>query len=182
MLKTSSGKIRRSATRDAYLAGTLERGRRSPIRQWAHLVVTASAAFARRLGGSLVALVLAAWVGVLLVLALPLLQVALVLTPRGEAADRLLRFFARWVLAAAGCRVRVEGLSYLEGIGPAVLTPNHSSYVDTVALLAGIPTRLLFVAKHELVETPLIRTAISKPGHPSSSASTSRRASPTPSA
>ncbi len=113
----------------------------------------------------LVALAVAAWVGVVLAVGLPLLEVALLVTPRGQPADRLLRFFARWVLAAAGCRLRVEGLEHLEGIGAAVLAPNHSSYVDTLALLAAIPTHFLFVAKHELVRTPLVRTAIRKAGH-----------------
>ena len=41
VLKTSSGKIRRSATREAYVAGTLER-RRSTRAQWLRLLARRS--------------------------------------------------------------------------------------------------------------------------------------------
>ena len=48
VLKTSSGKVRRSATRDAYLAGALDRGAGSMTRQWLTLGWHAVAARGRR--------------------------------------------------------------------------------------------------------------------------------------
>jgi 1-acyl-sn-glycerol-3-phosphate acyltransferase len=165
VLKTSSGKIRRRATREAYLSGALERGRPSAAWQWARLFATAGSATARRVGAAVVTLVGAAWIGFVLAVALPALWILLLLTPRGRSADRLQRMFSRGVLKATGCRLHVEGLEQLEGIGAAVIAPNHSSYVDAMALLAGIPAPFLFAAKRELLKTPILGTAVRKAGH-----------------
>jgi 1-acyl-sn-glycerol-3-phosphate acyltransferase len=167
VLKTSSGKIRRSATRDAYLAGTLARGRRSTIGQWARLVVVDVVARARAAGAGAVRLTYGLWIGVILTLGLPAFWAVLLLTPRGHPADRLVRAFCRGLLTLAGCGLRVEGLERLAGVGPAVLAANHSSYLDSVVLLAGLPRTLplRFVAKRELLRTPLMATVIRKAGH-----------------
>jgi 1-acyl-sn-glycerol-3-phosphate acyltransferase len=165
VLKTSSGKIRRAATRDAYLSGALERGRPSAAGQWVRLLAAAGAAMARRFGAAVITLLGAAWIGLVLLVAFPALEILLLLAPRGRSADRLLRVFSRGLLKAAGCRLHVEGLERLEGIGAAVIAPNHSSYVDALALLAGIPTPFLFAAKRELLTTPIVGTAIRKAGH-----------------
>ena len=56
-------------------------------------------------------------------------------------------------------------MEQLKGIGAAVLCANHSSYLDSVALLATLPAGVRFVAMRELFATPLIRTIIRKVGH-----------------
>jgi acyl carrier protein len=167
VLKTSSGKIRRGATRDAYLAGTLGRGRRSALRQWARLWAGDVRLRLRAVGSGVTRLAYGAWVGVLLAVTLPVLWVVLEVTPRGRPADRLVRAVCRGLLALAGCRLRVEGLEHMAALGPAVLAANHSSYVDSVALLAGLPRTcpFLFVGKRELLSTPLIGTVMRKVGH-----------------
>jgi 1-acyl-sn-glycerol-3-phosphate acyltransferase len=167
VLKTSSGKIRRSATRDAYLAGTLGRGARSAVRQWARLLFADVGARLRRAALGAVRLAYALWVGTVLCIGMPALWAVLAVTPRGRPADRLVRWSCRVLLALAGCRLRVDGLERLEAIVPAVLAPNHSSYVDSVALLAALPRELpfLFVAKRELLHTPLLAMVLRKVGH-----------------
>jgi len=88
----------------------------------------------------------------------------LALAPR-RAVDRIVRGWCRCVLRAAGCRLRVEGLAHLAGAGPVVLAANHASYVDALALLAGIPVDFRFVAKRELLRTPLVAAVIRSVGH-----------------
>jgi 1-acyl-sn-glycerol-3-phosphate acyltransferase len=164
VLKTPSGKIRRSATRDAYRAGRLGL-RPSARRQWTRLLLLDLAAKLRRLPGAARALAYAGWVGAVLALAFPLLWALVLLLPRGRAVDRTTRVWSRIVLATVGCALRVEGLANLPARGAALFVCNHASYVDVVALLAAIPAEFRFVAKRELTGTSLIGTVIRKAGH-----------------
>jgi 1-acyl-sn-glycerol-3-phosphate acyltransferase len=165
VLKTSSGKIRRSATRTAYLTGALVARRRSPRWQWARLLAAGVTAHLRRLAAGAQSAVFAAWVGILLLLTLPPLWIAVSVLPSARAVARVVRFCCRGILALAGCRLVVSGLNHLPATGGVVLAANHSSYVDTVALLATLPTDVRFVAKKELLRTPIVRTIIRKVGH-----------------
>ncbi len=165
VLKTSSGKIRRGATRDAYVAGRLAPPRAPAAVQWARLLAGATAArlaaLVRRAGRVAFAL----WVGVLLLVALPTLWLLVVLVPGSRAIDAIVRAWSRALLALAGCRLRVEGAEHLLATGPAVLVANHSSYTDALVLLAALPIAFRFVAKRELAASPLIGRIIAKVGH-----------------
>ncbi len=164
VLKTSSGKIRRSATREAYLAGTLER-RRSERAQWVRLLAKDLRARARRMGARANAIFVTLYLGSLLIPGLLTLWLAVLAAPTSRAADRVVRLWCRAILAVAGCALRVEGGQHLAGPAPAVLAANHSSYLDVVVLLAALPIGIRFVAKRELLRTPLIGAVIRKAGH-----------------
>jgi len=164
VLKTSSGKVRRSATRDSYVTGQLG-GRRSARALWVRLLITNLAARGRRLAARGLGLSYAGYVGVLLLLTLPSLWALALLLPCGRAIDRLARGSCRVLLALAGCPIRVEGLENLRGTGTVALAANHASYLDPVALAAALPAAFRFVAKRELAAAPLIGTVIRKAGH-----------------
>jgi 1-acyl-sn-glycerol-3-phosphate acyltransferase len=59
----------------------------------------------------------------------------------------------------------MEGREHLAGTEPAVLAANHSSYLDVVVLLATMPAGIRFVAKRELLRTPLVSIVIRKSAH-----------------
>jgi len=165
VLKTSSGKIRRNATREAYIRGEVERGRPSITTQWARLRIQDAAARLQRLTSQTAALAYGAYIWALLIVALPVLWVLLQIVPRGRPAHRLVRGWCRLVLALSGCPVHVEGLENLQAAAPAVLAANHASYIDAGVLLATLPVEFRFVAKRELTTYPLIRTVIRKVGY-----------------
>lgn len=166
VLKTSSGKVRRSATRAAYLQGTMGRAARSAGVQWARLVVGAQGARLRRGLGAVPVLVRAAYLGGLLLLTVPALWILVVLAWSGAAADRMVRAWCRLVLTLSGCALRVEGAEHLAARGgPVILASNHASYLDVVVLLAALPPAFRFVAKRELVRAPLVGRIIRKVGH-----------------
>ena len=164
VLKTSSGKIRRGATRDAYVKGTLGR-RESRAGQWTSLLTAALAARARLLVGGLGKVVLTLWVVTLLVFTLPVLWLYLALSPPGYRANRAAKQWSRVMLALSSIRLRVRGLEHLQGIQTGLLAANHSSYIDPIVLMAALPQSFRFIAKRQLAEYPLIGTVIDKAGH-----------------
>jgi 1-acyl-sn-glycerol-3-phosphate acyltransferase len=66
----------------------------------------------------------------------------------------------RWVVIRLGIRIlrtltatalRIEGLEKLPPLDqPCVLVANHSSYLDSLAIIAAIPREFVYVAKEEL--------------------------------
>lgn len=75
------------------------------------------------------------------------------------------RVWARWLLWASGCRVRVEGREHIGLDRPQVFASNHVSHVDVIALAANIPKPFRFVAKKELAKYPVFGRAWQVAGH-----------------
>lgn len=165
VLKTSSGKIRRGATKAAYLSGVLVRKRSSARRQWLRLLVGDARARLGRATRRSREFAVGGYLGGLLLLTMPPLWLFVLLAPTADIADRLVRLWCRVILALAGCHVRVEGQEHLSGAEPTILAANHSSYLDVVVLLAALPVEFRFVAKRELLSAPLIGTIIRKARH-----------------
>jgi 1-acyl-sn-glycerol-3-phosphate acyltransferase len=164
VLKTSSGKIRRSATRDAYLRGTLGRRRPSARRQWLSLVAADAWLGLRAAVGAVGAAAFALWIGLLLGVLLPPLWIAVTLGRSGRTVDAVTRWWCRTVLRLAGCGPAVHGLEHLPRRS-AILVANHASYADVCVLIAALPVELRFVAKRELLATPIVGTVLRKAAH-----------------
>ena len=166
VLKTSSGKVRRSATREQFLAGALGGTQRTTFAQKLRLARAAVAEWTRPLARRVGRGLYAAWFALLLpALLLPAWALA-VLVPSRRFAFALARLTARALLRLAGCRLEASGLERLPPRGPLVLACNHASYVDVAALLALLPIDVLFVAKREILSYPVIGTFVRRCGHP----------------
>jgi 1-acyl-sn-glycerol-3-phosphate acyltransferase len=164
VLKTSSGKIRRSAVREAYLNGTLG-AHRTVAGQHARLVAGALGGWARWSAGWLGRAIFTGWIVVLLVVTLPPLWAYLALRPAGRHADRAAKRWSRLALALSGLRLRVVGIDHLRTLHSGVLVANHASYIDPIVLMAAIPCDFHFVAKRALAGYPLVGTVIRKAEH-----------------
>jgi 1-acyl-sn-glycerol-3-phosphate acyltransferase len=156
VLKTSSGKIRRAATRDAYCRDGFGRRARAPWRQMLRL---AAAGVWRRLGslgGMLYGVY--AW-GIVGVLAVPLVAIALVV-PGFALRWRCCAALVRTALRLCGISLQVDGLERARP-GPRVFVANHASYIDGLVVMAALPFPVAFVAKAELaghaLAGPLLR-------------------------
>jgi fatty-acyl-CoA synthase len=99
-----------------------------------------------------------------LTLTLPPLWLFVVVTPR-RATHRLVQRWARGIVALSGCRLRVTGLHCLPVGTGVVMVANHSSFLDSVVLLAAIPGEYWFVANHLAATRPLLGTIIRKSGY-----------------
>ena len=152
VLKTSSGKIRRAASREAYLRG-IAQGRppgapRSMTAFLASLLVAGLRRAARRTGQ----LAYGAYVWTLTAL-MGAAAVPVALLPGRRVA---LRALARTLLRATGLPVTVKGLENIPQAGAAVIVTNHASYIDGPLLFALLPTRARIVAKRELANAPVL--------------------------
>ena len=153
VLKTSSGKIRRAASREYYE----RRGahvRPAPIwLQFVHLCVRALLPEARRGLRGFGALLYAgyAW-AVLLLVAVPLWMLVAAMR-RPHLARAACHRAARLVAMLTGIRVDLIGLENLPRF-PHVLASNHASYIDPILLGAVLPPahRYVFVAKREFAQ------------------------------
>lgn len=70
-------------------------------------------------------------------------------------AYRILQWHTLFVLSLVGIFVTVKGKEYLKQIGPCVITPNHSSYLDILVLYRVMPDYFVFMGKHTLKTIPI---------------------------
>jgi 1-acyl-sn-glycerol-3-phosphate acyltransferase len=165
VLKTSSGKVRRAATRDAYLAGTLDRGAGSMTRQWLTLGWHTVTAWSRRTADLLLRIPFTLYIAAVTLVSVPPLWALVRMSRRPATARGLLKRFARFVVAASGCPVDIRGLEHVRDLGPAIFVANHASYFDVVLILAALPASLRFAAKGRLATYPVLGTIIPKAGY-----------------
>jgi fatty-acyl-CoA synthase len=163
--KTSSGKLRRDATKQSFLSGKLDSDAPPVWLQIARLAAASSTgrirSVLRHAGGILygsyaiamfVLLILPAWLFVLI-------------SPSRKASASVTTAALRAYLKVAGWRVRVDGREHLRENTPRMLVANHTSYADIVVLMAALGTDYHFVAKAEVMSMPFFRTFLRKLGH-----------------
>lgn len=151
VLKTSSGKIRRAASREIFERGAIG-GRRSSA--WWQIARLASAALLSRLSTHLRSAAstvygLYAWL-VFGLLAVPTWTIT-ALARKPTVGRIAVHLATRLFLYLIGMRARRVSPSRVPG-KPHVLVCNHASYLDSVVLYAILPpqARYAFVAKREL--------------------------------
>ena len=68
----------------------------------------------------------------------------------GRAQHRIARFWARTLVFVTGCSLNVRGVDNLRKHPVAVYAANHTSYMDTPVVFAGLPFQFRILAKKEL--------------------------------
>jgi fatty-acyl-CoA synthase len=163
--KTSSGKLRRDATKQRFLSGELYSD--APP-AWLQLARLAGASSAGRIRGALRRMAEVAYgcyaIAMFAVLLLPAWFYVLI-SPSRKSAARVTTTALRAYLKVAGWRVRVEGREHLRENVPRMMVANHTSYADIVVLMAALGTDYHFVAKAEVMSMPFFRTFLRKLGH-----------------
>jgi 1-acyl-sn-glycerol-3-phosphate acyltransferase len=157
VLKTSSGKIRRNASREAFERGLIGIRAVPARRQMLRLALAALRERLRDSAERLARRVYGIWCwSVFLMLAVPVL--GLVVALRVPALGRrVVHHAARIFLRLAGMSVASTAAAESTA-GPHLLLVNHCSYFDALVLCAVLPPSAAysFVAKREFVEQPVI--------------------------
>ena len=150
VLKTSSGKLRRAASRERYEQGTLGKRPRAVWWQMTRLALASVLPQVRRVLQSSADVLYAAYVWTLCGLMMPVAWAIVVLLPRRTWCQAVLRATVRLILRLSGTPLVVQGLAHLPRHEPYIVAVNHASYLDGAILLAALPVDVRYVAKQEL--------------------------------
>lgn len=151
VLKTSSGKIRRAASREIYESGGAT-GARAVWWQVVRLTWLALLPQARRILRTILDWLYGTY-ALLLLGAIGLLSwVACALIPRADLCWRLSHRTSRLFLRLAGLPFAVRGLHHLPSGRPCIMVVNHQSYLDGPVLVSALRESSRFVAKRELLD------------------------------
>jgi 1-acyl-sn-glycerol-3-phosphate acyltransferase len=157
VLKTSSGKLRRAATRDLYLANRLDTGPGHPLRQLLRIGAAGFSASVSRLFGLIPRHLYAGYAWALLILIAPWPVLGVLTLPRLSWRWRLVRVGIGLLRRLAFVPLEVTDAHQVPAADrPFVLTSNHQSYLDALVLIDAIPRPLVFIAKRELEKVPLV--------------------------
>src|SRR5580658_1254068 len=82
----------------------------------------------------------------------------------GRVQQRVARLWARALVWGSGCSLTVRGAENLHKAPVAVYASNHTSYMDTPAIFAGLPFQFRILAKKELWSIPFIGWYLGRSG------------------
>ena len=162
VLKTSSGKIRRAASRNFYESGSISAKTRPAWRQVLHIAVSGVLPEFRRLAHNIFNSVYAVYCLVLFGLLAPVVWLSVMSLPGLDRRWTVMRKAARFLAKATFTPIEVRGMEDLAGIGSCVLVSNHASYLDNFIMVAMLPLKFSFVAKGELKKYWFSRTFLER--------------------
>jgi 1-acyl-sn-glycerol-3-phosphate acyltransferase len=164
VLKTSSGKIRRTACRELYESGRIGSGPGATWRQMVRLWLAGLGNQTRRVARRASAIGYVAWAYLMAGLVLGPAVLAAMVLPEGKSRWHALNRLAGLYLRVARIPVLVQGLENLPADGRCVIVANHASYLDGLLLLACLPEPVAFVAKGELRQKRFARWCLGRIG------------------
>ncbi|HUG82682.1 MAG TPA: AMP-binding protein [Bryobacterales bacterium] len=161
--KTSSGKIRRAATRERYENGLLSGGSATIWKQVVSLSLSAArgrlAAFFRGAAHAIYGVYW--WLVILGCVAGTWVSLFIARTP--GARWKAVSAWGRLILALTFTKATVEGEEHLPPVG-GVVAINHASYLDSIVVSALVPGPLSFVVKDDLSGFKLFRSFLERMG------------------
>lgn len=157
VLKTSSGKIRRSASRDVFERGLIGKPQQAV---WLQLTRFAIQGLKPRLRSSfrqLQAAVYAGWCWLLYCFLAPLVGVLVLVLPSEESRWSVMRLAVKILAWLCGTKINLHGLANLPAkTEQCIFVANHASYLDGYVLTGVLGRPLSFIAKSELKARPLV--------------------------
>ncbi len=155
--KTSSGKLRRSACKKDYLQGKLVRHKMPSWFQVAKLFFRSTLKRIRSWPVFLLRLIYTVYLAVVLIIVVSFSWILVLIFPKKIRA-KTSKMGARLIVWLSGCPVTIRGRENLDKDWPLIIVANHASYIDSLLLMAYLPTSCAIVGKKEVLDYPIIRT------------------------
>lgn len=161
VLKTSSGKIRRAASREIFEQGEIGKTQRSVKLQVARLAIAGILPEFKRLFRAAKSFAYAAYCLFSYVLLAPIVWITATFSPIFSVRWQVMAFCSRLLAKMVGIRVVVNGMENIPLDNNAyVLVANHASFIDSYVLSAQLPEPFSFIAKAELANSFVTRVPL----------------------
>lgn len=161
VLKTSSGKIRRAASREIFEKGEIGKAQSSVTLQVARLAVASILPQIQRMLRMAASLAYAVHCWISYAILAPVVWLTATFHPRFSSRWRVMSLCSRLLAKLTATKIVVNGLENIPTDGSSyVLVANHSSYLDSYVLTAKLPEPFRFIAKTELAESFITRVPL----------------------
>ncbi len=164
VLKTSSGKIRRSACRQVYESGLIGRKKATVRLQLLRMGLASVLPTVKRSINQIGAFFYAAYCWIILGIGGVVVWCLMMIMPGGKSCWRIAGAMVRLLCRMAGITVTVEGRENYPDGKQCILVSNHMSYLDSIILTGVLPEYVNFVAKAELAKNIFLAPALKKLG------------------
>lgn len=157
VLKTSSGKIRRNATREIYERQLIGKPQQAVWLQLTRYTLGTTLPRIRRFFRQMLHLLYASWSWSLYCLLAAPVAILVLILPWERARWAVMRSGAKILAFFTGTRIVIDGTDNLPPRDtPCILVANHASYLDGYVLTAILDRPISFIAKAELKAKRLI--------------------------
>lgn len=162
--KTSSGKLQRAACKNLYLKNKLHH---SQTPAWIQIgKLFAQSIFHKGLNAlKYLGKVLYTTYMVTLFLLTFFPLFFLIKYSKRETGAKAIKLYCKIYLLLGGCRLHMVNAENATRYNKVIYAPNHCSYIDSMVMVALLPSNTRFVVKKELFSVPLFRTILEKQGH-----------------
>lgn len=159
--KTSSGKIRRSASRELYQQRKLGL-RRGFYTQLMSLLLHSLLPGGQRLLRMTQEYLFSCWCYIVFLALAPLTWLGVMCSWNQHCAQIVVRVMSKFCLFCCGVRLRVNQDGNVDH--SSIFVANHESYLDAIVLSAVLPASVTFVSKQELAANVLLRLPLQRLG------------------
>jgi 1-acyl-sn-glycerol-3-phosphate acyltransferase len=153
VLKTSSGKVRRSACRELYERGFIGSQQAPVWRQLSRFLLASMWPLFRRFNKAVVAEVWISYARLVFWTLAPLTWIFVVLSPFSRFRWQMMVIATRLLVQLTRTPFHIDGQEHLpDKQQPCIFVANHASYLDGPLLIAAVQRPFSFIAKAELNE------------------------------
>lgn len=164
VLKTSSGKLRRSACRELYLKGQI--GKKPPPLWWqlSKIIVAGTKEQSKKILRNVKARAYAFYAWTLYVLLAFIVCLFVLVLPTQRSRQRVSIYACKLLAWASNTPIKVKGIDKLVANKSYIFVANHCSYLDVYIMLAAIEHPYHFIAKAELADNKFFALLLKRVG------------------